>query len=157
MNGQIDEAAVWRRVNAAAEEKKAEGEAPIGPKLMELLERGLVLAEAHSALNRGGRRRHGAFAQGQRSENRLLKGLYFMHTGLRPRPQAAGARRSRTEAYTDRLRWMLEVQGSQQDSLETLAHQIGGKTGHLLMQLAQKAAERWDALMEELAEQLEKT
>ena len=157
MERKIDEAAVWRRVNAAAGTAAVEPKAPMeqGPSLSEVLKTGRTLYEAYAGLSRGGRKLFGELAQGQRSENRLLWGIYYLQAGVRPR--LSEQRQNPGGNYITRLRWLLELQGQQQEALETLSQQTGGRTGKLLRELSQKAEERWQRMLTELAGQLEKT
>lgn len=164
MERKIDEAAVWRRVTAASgtttetgKEKEPPAAPPFEQALLATLVSGMTLASAYGALGRSGRRLHNEFAQGQRAENRLLKSLYFLKTGYSPRLPENTLHRDPKEAYVARLRWLLDTQGKQQEALEALSGQASGKTAKILTELTQKAAQRWEALLTELANQLEKT
>lgn len=156
----IDEAAVWRRVTAAseaAEKQEKSAESPPEQRLLATLRTGELLASAYSALGRSGRRLHSQLAQRQIAENQRLKSLYFLQTGQTPRLSALGSNRDPKESYAARLRWLLQIQGAQQEALEKLSEASNGKDAKILSELAADAGERWKLLLQELGKALEKS
>ncbi len=155
----IDEAAVWRRVTAASEAAE-KTEKPTAPpqeqRLLAALRTGELLASAYSTLGRSGRRLHSQLAQRQIVENQRLKSLYFLQTGQTPRITAAGSHRDPKETYAARLRWLLQVQGRQQDALQQLSETATGKEAQILTELVAEAEVRWNLLLQELGKALEK-
>ena len=157
MERKIDEAAVWKRVTAAStqstEPVRAATPSP-QQALLNALITGRTLAGAYEALRRSGRSAYNEFARGQQRENRLLRGLYFLHTGQTPHLPEAIPRRVPKELYVSRLRWLLETQDAQQAALKSLSEKSSGQTANILADLSQKAAQRWEGLLSELAGQL---
>lgn len=158
MEKKIDEAAVWRRVTAASapalEEKQAAPSQEVG--LMSAIYTGEILAAAYDALGNRGRSLHARLAKEQLAENRTLKSLWFLSTGKVLPTSENTYRRDPKESYTARLRWLLELQGGQQEALEALAKESAGRQASLLGDLALDAALRWRELLDELGKELER-
>lgn len=161
----IDEAAVWRRVNAAAEqgskqtdkqpEKQTEKPMtePLLPGLLAAMTEGAGLYDGLMGLYRKtGSKTYTRLAQGQKGENRGLKSLYFLLSGTEPvvrRTAAYGGQNQR-----DWLRQLLMTQQKHLETMKMLQNHSSGKTGDMLRKLAAEAEERWDQLLRLLQKQL---
>lgn len=149
MKPEIDEAAVWQRVTAAAQEPP-----PVQPSsssegaLLLALEAGKILGESYVALYRSGNSGYQALYQAQRQELLQLRGLFALHYGRNPAvPQKSPPTHS---AYVQKIHWLLETQGQQQQRLASLSGCFSAPSSVLLSLLAERTITRWAWLLGEL-------
>lgn len=147
MKSEIDEAAVWQRVQAA----NGPSPDPLPDQnhgLTQALEAGRTLGECYGSLYRGGKSGFSALFEGQRQENQQLLGLYLLLHGTRP--QLTPLEKPKNRTYPQLLRWLLCRQEEQQQRLTGLATVSGPNQAQLLTLLAEQARLRWSQLVEEL-------
>lgn len=142
MGKEIDEAAVWRRVTAAAEESPPTG--ATGELLLEALRAGATLGKMYGRLR--GREIYRRMQDQQQQENLQLRGLWLLQRGTPPELGTCSLPRQ-TEAP---LPWLLEQQRLQWQRLGQLAAGATGPERELLERLARQAGNRWGQLVGEL-------
>lgn len=157
----IDEAAVWRRVNAVAEQGSKQPDKqpekpvtePLLPGLLVAMTEGAGLYDGLMGLYRKtGNGTYARMAQGQKAENRGLKGLYFLLSGTDPVVRRTGAYGGQTQR--DWLRQLLMTQLEHLETMKMLQNHSSGKTGDVLRELAAEAEARWEQLLRMLQQQL---
>lgn len=151
MKSEIDEAAVWQRVTAAAQEptaSPAQSPSPSEAALLSALEAGKILGETYGSLYRSGNTGYQALYQPQRQELLQLRGLWALHYRTNPAiPQKFPPKHS---SYVQKILWLLEAQGQQQQRLASLSGCFSAPSSDLLSLLAEKAGTRWAWLLGEL-------
>lgn len=151
MKREIDEAAVWQRVTAAAKDPGTARDmetTPLNLELMEALRGGKALAQQYRLLSRSGKSGYKALFDGQKEENQQLLGLWALQAGKAPVVSTAPS--PMHKSYLHQIRWLLEAQNQQQRRLVTLSGRLSENQASLVSHLAQQAGKRWCWLLGEL-------
>lgn len=149
----IDEAAVWKRVNAVTEQREKPLESPLLPGLRKAMTEGAGLYDAYAALySRTGSGVYSRLAREQRQENKSLKSLYFLLSGENPSVQ--GQKAEDGGDVPARLRLLLHGQQTHLETLGALVGQSTGNSGAVLRDLSAQADQRWHDLLRLLQKQL---
>lgn len=150
MKPEIDEAAVWQRVQAASQVPiPSQSKAGYNKEsLIQALEAGQALEAIYGRLSRKGNAGFPPLFEGQRRENRQLLGLCMLLGGSKPK--TCPPEKSSPRSYPQLLRWLLCRQQEQLQRLSDLSSAAPCPQGRLLSQLEEQALFRWAHLVEEL-------